>query len=86
MFVLELDLDLPRFLPLAAAEEQTAVTRKPLYLCAAVIQELISLPVPLDLDGLMANEMQLEDGVVPHFDDYRLSEGTEVLRAKPWRI
>ena len=79
----EPELDLPGVLPRAPAEQQAAVGRTPLYPHTVVLQQLLALPEPLHLHGLLAVEGQLEDGVLPHLDDHRLTEHTQVLFSEP---
>lgn len=86
MFVLQLDLDLSCIFSVAPAQQQAALATTFLYLCVAVIVKLIPLLVPLHLDGLVANKMDFEDGVVTHFDCKRLSERVEVFGVNPWGI
>ena len=76
VFVLELDLDLSRVLPLAPAQEQAAATRRFLDPCVGAILQLFSLFVPLNLYRLMADKMHFEDGVVAHFNCHGLNEIT----------
>lgn len=88
VFVLQLYLDLSGVFSVAPAQQQAALAATSLQLCVAVIMELLPLLVPLHLDGLMANKMHFEDGVVTHFDRQRLSECVEVFGVNPrgiWR-
>lgn len=79
MFVLELYLDLPGVLPLASAQEQSALTRTLLYLHVSVIEQLFSFSVPLDLNGILANKLHFEHGVLSRFNLHSLGENTEVF-------
>lgn len=86
MFVLELDLDLSSVFALALTEEQAALGEGLLYLGGVIVQELLSISVPLDLHGLAAHKGQFESGAIPHFDYDRLRERRQIIRVKPGRV
>lgn len=86
VFVLELDLDLSRVLPLTPAQEQAAATPRFLDPCVGAILQLFSLFVPLNLYRFMADKMHFEDGILAHFNRHGLNEITEVFRADSWGI
>ena len=83
MVIPEPELDLPGVLPRAPAEQQAAVGVTPLYPHAVVLQQLLALPEPLHLHGVLAVEGQLEHGVLPHLDDHGLTEHAQVLFGEP---
>lgn len=83
VLVLQLYLDLSCIFSVAPHQQQAALAATSLQLCVAVVMELLPLLVPLHLDGLVANKLHLEDGVVTHFDRLRLSERVEVFGVNP---
>lgn len=89
VFVLQLYLDLSCIFSVAPAQQQAALAATSLQLCVAVIMELLPLLIPLHLDGLVANKLHFEDGIVTHFHCQRLSKRVEVFGVNPrgiwWR-
>lgn len=79
MLVLQLYLDLSRVLPLASAQEQSALTPTLLHLHVIVTQQLLSFSVPLDFNGFLANKGHFEHGVLSRPDLHGLGEDADVF-------